>query len=512
MADRSAGDDALKAPSREFALMIGLSRQAGILAFARFANYGLMLISPIILVRLLPVEQFGQYREFVLYASFLSLFAAFSFNDSLLYFIPTNNGSPSRVVNQTNFLTACSSIGIITAVAIFDYASHGKLVGHFLVPLAFYVLLFVNVDFWESYLLVTHRPGLLFAYSGVRLMARMLVVIVAALFTTDVGRIVWSLVLLEAVRMAGSLLFWRKLNKSSEEAPLHGLLSKQLRYCLPTGLGMILYMANRNMGNLAVAKVMGAVSLAHYAIGTYGEYFYLAIGNSIAAVLLPEMVRRDVAEKGRGLWLWQRATVVYCILLFPVAILVARYAEPLIITVFSERYRPAIIVLQIHMLFLIRGCLDFSPALRAIDRTRPLIYSNSAALVCNAICLYWLLPLVGIAGAVASLVISSVVEALVLGWCTAEAYATPGSRLVPWAGVGKVAGAAAIACLLIAPSAWTELMGLSGMVLGSICFAVAFVLLLRVFKVAEAEFILQKLRVPLRGMMNGLQKRISADH
>lgn len=492
--------------------MIGLSRQAGILAFARFANYGLMLISPIILVRLLPVEQFGQYREFVLYASFLSLFAAFSFNDSLLYFIPANDKSPSRVVNQTNFLTACSSIGIVTAVAIFDYASHGKLVGHFLIPLALYVLLFVNVDFWESYLLVTHKPGLLFAYSGLRLMARMLVVIVVALITSDVNHIVWALVSLEALRMAGSLLVWRKVNRFADEAPLHGLWARQLRYCVPTGLGMILYMANRNLGNFAVAKVLGAVSLAHYSIGTYGEYFYLAIGNSIAAVLLPEMVRRDAAEKGQGLWLWQRATMVYCILLFPVAILVARYAEPLIITVFSEHYRPAIIVLQIHMLFLIRGCLDFSPALRAINRTRPLIYSNSAALVCNAICLYWLLPLAGIAGAVASLVISSVVEAFVLGWCTSVSYATPVSRLVPWSGVGKVSVAAAIACLIIAPSAWTDLMGLSGMVLGSLCFAGAFVLLLRAFKVSEAEFILQKLRVPLNGMMSGLQKRMSANH
>ena len=57
--------------------MAGLAKQTVVLSAARLANYGLMLISPMILVRLLSVEQFGQYRQFILYASFLQLVGAF---------------------------------------------------------------------------------------------------------------------------------------------------------------------------------------------------------------------------------------------------------------------------------------------------------------------------------------------------------------------------------------------------------------------------------------------------
>ena len=44
----------------------GLVRRAGILAVARFANQALVIVSPIILVRLLSVAEFGRYREFLL--------------------------------------------------------------------------------------------------------------------------------------------------------------------------------------------------------------------------------------------------------------------------------------------------------------------------------------------------------------------------------------------------------------------------------------------------------------
>src|SRR6185437_5647714 len=87
------------------------------------------LISPIILVRLLTVEQFGRYREFLLYASVLQSIAVFSISDSVLYCIPANPASRWRMVRQTAVLLALSSLITVAVVAVLDRASGGRVLG-----------------------------------------------------------------------------------------------------------------------------------------------------------------------------------------------------------------------------------------------------------------------------------------------------------------------------------------------------------------------------------------------
>jgi O-antigen/teichoic acid export membrane protein len=474
--------------------MAGMGKQTAVLTAARFANYGLVLISPIILVRILSVEQFGQYRQFVVYASFLTLFASFSFTESLLYFVPSYGKSVWRIAKQTNLLTACSSMMVVVALILLDLSLKHAVVGPYLWPLVAYVLLFVNLDFWEYFFLAIRRPGAVFAYTTGRLTARMATVIVVALVTANVTTIIWALVGLEAVRISIACMFWRLMDRSADEPPIANVWREQLRYCVPTGFAMMLNIANRNLGNVAVAKVLGPVSLAHYTIGTYAEYFYFALGYSIALVLLAEMVRRNTESPGSALLLWQKTTVVNCILLLPVAILLARFAEPIIITLFGKGYRPAVLVMQVHMFFMIRACFDFSPAVRALNRTRAFVYCNMAALIVNAIALSVLLPAYGIVGAVGALVISSYADAFVLGWAAIRLYGVPLRSFIPWKSVGKVALSAAISAAVIWSSVWVEWFGMAGVIVASIAYYAAFVSMLRILGVSELNTLALKVR------------------
>ncbi len=115
--------------------MSGLGNRTAILTLSRLASYGLMLISPIFLVRLLTVEDFGRYREFLLYASILQAFAQFSINDSLLYCVPSNPRSPWRLARQTAFLTLCSSVVVVLVLTAIDSSSGGQFVHGYLMPL-----------------------------------------------------------------------------------------------------------------------------------------------------------------------------------------------------------------------------------------------------------------------------------------------------------------------------------------------------------------------------------------
>src|SRR5512146_2716110 len=170
--------------------MSGVGNRAAILTLSRLANYGLMLISPIILVRLLTVEQFGRYREFLLYASVLQSIAVFSINDSVLYCIPANPASRWRTVWHTAALIACISIITIAVLAVADRASGGRVVGPLLLPICLYTLFVSNLDFWDYFWVATDRAGLLFVYTSLRLAARVAVAIVTAAMTHDVRAII----------------------------------------------------------------------------------------------------------------------------------------------------------------------------------------------------------------------------------------------------------------------------------------------------------------------------------
>ncbi|HSD73645.1 MAG TPA: oligosaccharide flippase family protein, partial [Steroidobacteraceae bacterium] len=126
-----------------------LARRAGIIAVARFANQALVILSPVILVRLLSVAEFGHYREFLLYVGLLTSIAAFGINHSLLYFVPANRDRAWRYVRQAVTLTALNSITGAAILVALNSLLDGALVGDLAIQVALYVVLFTNVDFWE---------------------------------------------------------------------------------------------------------------------------------------------------------------------------------------------------------------------------------------------------------------------------------------------------------------------------------------------------------------------------
>jgi len=474
--------------------MSRLARQAVVLSIARMANFGLMLLSPVILVRILPVAQFGQYREFLVYTSLLIVYAAFNINDSLLYFIPSHSASSWRVVRQTTVLVARTSCAIVALVVVLDLLFKGALIGHFLIPTALYALLFVNLDFWEWYWLANHRPAPVFIYTAGRLIARMLVVIIAATFSHDVTVIVWSLIALEGARLVGSAIAWKVSAVPNEPPAAPGLWREQLRYCLPWGVAMVIGTTTRNLGNIAIVKWLGAVSLAYYTIGLYGEPIIVTVRNSISTVLLPEMVRKNATGSGDRLEIWGRATVYNCIVLFPIAVLLVRFAEPVIAATFGNAYRPAAPVLQVYGLVVVRECFDLTLPLRAANRTTPLVYSTLIGLVVGAAALAVFVPRIGIVGGVSALAVSSTSEAIFLGILVARMSGVSAAKLAPWRTIATVAAAAILAGVATWSRIWNAVPGFLGVICASLVYAALFGLLLKLFRVRELQFLVDRAR------------------
>ena len=162
-----------------------------------------------ILVRLLSVEDFGHYREFLVYAALLISIAGFGISTSLLRFVPDNPERSWRLVNQTALLTLASSTIVAGGAFALDALFDGRLLGGYGMRVALYVYLFVNLDFWEFLWLSERRSFAVLGYTTARLVARIAVVTITAALTRDVDAIILSLLVLEAVRLAISAAGWR---------------------------------------------------------------------------------------------------------------------------------------------------------------------------------------------------------------------------------------------------------------------------------------------------------------
>jgi O-antigen/teichoic acid export membrane protein len=480
--------------------MSGVGNRAAVLTLSRIASYGLTIVSPIILVRLLSVEQFGRYREFLMYATVAQTLAVFTINDSLLYFIPAEPHCHWRVLRQTAILIACCSVLVVGAMAAIDRATGGGLVGGFLLPLGAFTLCAANLDFWDYYWVATERTGLVFIYASARLGARVVVATVAAAITHDVQTIIWALVAMEGVRLLVTAIVWARVEKSATEPPLADPWRAQLRFCLPSGSASVITILRRNLGGLAVAKMLGAVAFAQYAIGRYGDPVVVTLRTSVSSVVLPEMVRRGQGSRNASLALWRRATVVNTIVLFPVVVLLLRYAGPLIGIVFGKGYLAAAILLKIYLLVVVRECFDFAPALRALSQTRPFVESSALALIMCAILLALFMPVAGVAGAMLAVALATAADAGWLAYRTMKAYHLTLGELLPWSSIGRTAAAAILAGAILPIVAWTQLLGIGGLVLGSAAYLVIFVSLVLILRVPEAQTLLAWMRrlVPLR--------------
>ncbi len=243
--------------------------QAAILTLSRLASFGLLLLGPLLLVRLVPIEEFGRYREFVLYASLLQSFASFAIPDSLLYFIPAHPQSPWRIVRQTAILDGAREPA--------RRRLHGRCRPDFgwqsrrAVPAAVVDLHAVSGEprFLQEFLLIAlRRPRDVMIYTALRLASRMIVAVGAAALTRSVMVIIWSA--RRARRIARRDL---RLRLARDGSFFHGAAARRWlaqSVALPAcrqGCPCCSRWRRRNIATVAVVHALGPAALAQFSIG-----------------------------------------------------------------------------------------------------------------------------------------------------------------------------------------------------------------------------------------------------
>jgi O-antigen/teichoic acid export membrane protein len=467
--------------------MTSLARQAMVVTASRLLNQGLMVLSPLVLVRLLTVEDFGAYREFLLYATVLGNLAAFSLPNSLLYFIGRQPAGAVGYARRVAFGLGVASVLTVLLYGLIEALLPRPPLGEHLLPCLLYVLCFANLDFWEFLWLAQRRASRVMLYTAGRLAARTLLVCVVAWLTSSVAAMLWSLVALEALRLLVAAVAWRRIVAGAAVVPLEASWREQLAFSLPSGLVVFVSTFNRSVGGMVVGQAVGEAALALLVIGGYLLGILAPLRNSISDVLLPTLSAQ--AKQGSHAWVpaWQRSSVQVAILLFPVAVVSWRYAGPFVSVAFSERYAEAAPLLRWYAGMVALACLDVALALRVMGRTRSMLGVSVVTLAVNLGLLALLLPRYGVEAAAAALLLSTASGTLYLLWQATRALQVPVAAFVPLGALAKVAFAALAAALVMAPAFWFERFGLAGALVASALYVGAFVAVLHGLRLPEAR-------------------------
>lgn len=445
-----------------------------------------------LLVRILSVAEYGKYREFLLYAALAGAFVTFGVRFSLIYFLPKYPERERIWITQAALFTlALSSIAVI-GIFVIGSVIRARTSFDFVTLLQLYILFRFNLDFLESYWLGKKRTDFVLYLSLSRLTARMIVVVVTALATSDARQIVISLIALECIRCllvfsfaAYRSWFTRDITRSS--------LKEQMNYFIPLGAGGMVETFNRGIGMLFVSSVLGAEALAFYVIGTFALPIVNTLRGAIADVIFPEIVQLKHAKVTDALPLWKQATIWYCILLFPIMVLFYYYADAVVAILFTEDYFDAIPVFSAYALMLVIYCFDFHLPLRVQNANRYFVIASIIGLVVNSTLLYPMYLAFGLVGPVVAFIVSQFVFSSYLARQTSRLYKVKIGQLVRWLDVAKIIAAALVCAPILVIGKFTVEPFLVRCIIFGTAYLAAYLTVLRLLGIWDAFAVLTSL-------------------
>jgi O-antigen/teichoic acid export membrane protein len=288
------------------------------------------------------------------------------------------------------------------------------------------------------------------------------------------------------------LVFWYGIrNKWFTSRVNRATIALQASYALPLGAGGVVEVLNGSAGKLFMSTVIGPEALAFYVIGTFAKQIVNLFRGAIADTIFPEIVELKHAVPKDALPLWQRATLWYCILIFPIAIVVSYYADAVVTILFTREYSAAVPVFAIFSLAMILDCFDVHMPLRVQNANRYFLVGSIIALLVNLILLYPMYVIFGLIGPAVAFVLSRLILTIFLGHWTLRIYKVSLRDLVRWAEIAKVFAAALICSpILVFGRLWIDDLFVRSVLAGG-AYLVAYLAVIRWWRVWDALILLR---------------------
>jgi O-antigen/teichoic acid export membrane protein len=406
-----------------------ISRGA-VLASARLMNQALALLSPLLLVRLLDIVDYGRYRQFMAVAMLTTSLGGFALTGNLTYLLArTPERAPRDITKTSMLMLAVSAISALIVVAGRRWIVPAEIADSWWL-LALYVFMFLNLEVVVAYWLSRRRSVEVMQYTLSVTVWRLATLLGAALYFREVEMIFVTIVCSETLKNVAIYLWLRRRRLITFHWD-HAVLREQLRLVAPLGLGSMLNKAN-DFGRVVIGSMLGPVPLAIYTTASYQMPLVNIVQTSMSDVIFPDMVRRAQLDPLAGLKLWKRAQMMVAAVIIPGWLLLSYFAEPLIRIAFTAQYVSATPYFEVFLLLMVRQCFQFSTLLRSVEDNASFATSNAIALAINVTLIVILMPKFGLWGPTVGLVVGQMWTGYYLARRVMLRYQVSWSEIYQW--------------------------------------------------------------------------------
>lgn len=370
---------------------------------SKIASYAVRLALPYFLVRLLPVSDFGAYRQFFLLEMYIGALFQLGITQALYYFIPRdvrNAGAyllNSVLMNLLVFGLGFTAIGL-TVGPISTWLNMAILKDAFWM-LALYSVTMILAISCDAYLIARQnvKASAVFEVLGQTLAS--VVCVAAAFVTRRLDAILIGLVAARVVQLAAMLAYihWR-LHGFRSERYFFGI-REQLRYGILLGASGTLFTMLIRMHEFFVSRYYGTEAYGIYSAGCTELPIIQIFVQSLAAVALGQFAKLEQENDWAGIRvLWRRVLTSSYAVALPVIAVLLLVSKPLILFMFTDAYAQAIPIFQVNTVAKLGLVFNAALVLRAMNRNDISIWTNAIPLVAAPVLLYAGMKLGGMVG------------------------------------------------------------------------------------------------------------------
>ncbi|MFT3746025.1 MAG: oligosaccharide flippase family protein [Pyrinomonadaceae bacterium] len=422
-----------------------LKQQSAWLLVAKIIGFAFSFALPLLIVRFMPLEEVGHYREAFQIISNAMVILPLGFSMSAYYFLARETerrGAAILNILLFNFVVGglAALLLVLYPDLLFKLTKSNELVQ--LGPaIGLVIWIWIFSTFLETVAIANSEAKtatyfIVFAsLSKTALMGGAVIgfaTVGAFIYAAMIHGVIQTAILLHYLRSRFPG-FWRGFDLS--------FFREQMRYAIPFGLTGILWIAQNDIHNYFVFYKFSAAEFAIYAYGCFQLPLVAMLSESVTSVLIPKMNElQQVGQRDEMIRLTVRAMHKLAFFYFPMYVFLMITAETFVLTLFTKEYLQSTPIFMINLTLIPLSIFVTDPIVRSYKELgRFFLLTRVFVLTLLVGALYFFLDQLSLTGVIAVAVAALLLEKVIGETMVIRKLGLGWKDLPLLKGVGKVA-------------------------------------------------------------------------